>query len=121
MSKPWAGEEELQTALQGLCGQYPVPNSKVKNVTVVANKYVSDFKMVVYEIEKFLKKANNEDKVGGIFVIDMLCRQSGKEKDIFAKRFAVRLKETIGYLTKIPNPDKVRKQIPKICHRQHFF
>jgi hypothetical protein len=107
MSKSWAGEQEFPAALQNLGGQYPIPNSKVKNVVVIANKYSSDFKMVVYEIEKYIKKASNEDKVGGIFVIDMLCRQSGKERDVFAKRFAVRLKETIGYLSKAPNQDKV--------------
>lgn len=107
MSKPWSGEQELQSSLQNLSGQYPIPNSKVKSAVVVANKYVNEFKMVVYEIERFIKKANNEDKIGGLYVLDMLCRQSGKEKDIFAKRFAVRLKETVGYLTKVSNQDKV--------------
>eukprot|EP00599_Poterioochromonas_sp_BG-1_P007202 CAMPEP_0173151564 /NCGR_PEP_ID=MMETSP1105-20130129/11657_1 /TAXON_ID=2985 /ORGANISM="Ochromonas sp., Strain BG-1" /LENGTH=194 /DNA_ID=CAMNT_0014066967 /DNA_START=74 /DNA_END=656 /DNA_ORIENTATION=- len=78
--------------------------------------------MVVYEIERFIKKANNEDKIGGLYVLDMICRQSGKEKDIFAKRFAVRLKETIGYLTKVSNQDKAGiHKVLEEWKRNHIF
>lgn len=106
-SKVWAGEEELQKSLQELCGQGSVSTVKVKHVVTTANKYFSDFKMVVYEIEKFVKKANSEDKLAGIYVIDALCRQHSKEKDVFAKRFSIRLKETFDYLRKLPSKDKV--------------
>ncbi len=106
-TKPWAGEQELQSALQGLVGTYPTPASKVKSIISVANKYANEFKMVVYEVERFIKKANNQDKIAGILVIDALCRQANKEKDVFAKRFAIRLKETVGFLTKMTSQDKV--------------
>ena len=106
-SKPWAGEEELQKALQDLCGQSSVSSVKVKHVVSLANKFSNDFKMVVYEIEKFVKKANSDDKLGCIYVIDALCRQHSKEKDIYAKRFSIRLKETFDYLRKLPSKDKV--------------
>jgi len=106
-SKAWVGEQELQKALQDLCGQTPVSSIKVKHVVATANKYFSDFKMVVYEIEKFIKKSNTEDKLGGIYVIDALCRQHSKEKDTFVKRFSIRLKETFDHLRKLSSKDKV--------------
>jgi hypothetical protein len=106
-SKHWAGEEELQKLLQELCGHTGgVPTSKVKQIVGVCNKYVQDFKMVVYEIEKFIKKSNPLDKLGGLFVLDSLSRQHSKERETFAKRFAVRLKETFTYLQKLPNHEK---------------
>lgn len=62
--------------------------------------------MVVYEIERFIKKANNDDKIGGVFVIDSLCRQHSKEREIFAKRFSIRLRETMSFLQKTSSQDK---------------
>lgn len=108
MSKSWSGEAELQTALRELCGSYPVAASKIRQAVTVANKYSQEFKMVVYEIERFIKKAAMEDKIAGVFVIDSLCRQHSKERETFAKRFALRLKETFGFLAKIPSRDKAK-------------
>lgn len=105
-AKPWSGETELQAALQDLCGQYPVPASKIRQAVTVANKYSTEFKMVVYEIERFIKHAQLEDKIAGVFVMDSLCRQHSKERETFAKRFAVRLKDTASFLTKISGKDK---------------
>eukprot|EP01031_Cornospumella_fuschlensis_P038145 gene38145-46351_t len=107
MSKPqWAGEAELQGALQELCGVYPVPSSKIRQAVTVANKYCAEFKMVVYEIERFVKKAAAEDKIAGVFVMDSLCRQHSKERETFAKRFAVRLKDTTSFLLKVSAKDR---------------
>ena len=107
--KPWSGEQELQTVLQELCGHKSnVPSSKIRQVVSIANKYVTDFKMVVYEIEKFIKKSANEDKMSGLFVLDSLCRQHSKDRETFAKRFGIRLKETISYFYKVSNEEKVR-------------
>eukprot|EP00981_Chlorochromonas_danica_P009543 scaffold2727_cov161-Ochromonas_danica.AAC.6 len=108
MSKSWSGEAELQTALRELCGSYPVAASKIRQAVTVANKYSQEFKMVVYEIERFIKKATTEDKIAGVFVIDSLCRQHSKERETFAKRFALRLKDTFGFLAKIPSRDKAK-------------
>lgn len=107
-AKPWAGEQELQSVLQELCGHRSnVPSSKIRQVVSIANKYVSDFKMVVYEIEKFIKKAANEDKMSGLFVLDSLCRQHSKDRETFAKRFGIRLKESISYFNKVTSKEKV--------------
>jgi hypothetical protein len=105
-AKTWSGEKDLQAALQELCGQHPVPASKIRQAVTVANKYSHEFKMVVYEIERYIKKAANEDKVAGVAVLDSLCRQHSKERETFAKRFALRLKDTMIYLSKIPSRDK---------------
>jgi hypothetical protein len=113
MSKSWLGEGELQNALAELSGQHPVPSSKIKHIVSIAFKYQNEFKMVVYEIEKYIKKASGNDKIGGLFVIDFICQQSrnnfGKEKDLFSNRFSIRLKETINYLEKCGPKDKVFK------------
>lgn len=109
-SKPWSGETELQAALQELCGQHPVPASKIRQAVTVANKYCAEFKMVVYEIEKFVKRVPVDDKIAGIFVMDSLCRQHSKERETFAKRFAVRLKDTLGQLAKIGPKDRATLQ-----------
>lgn len=105
-SKQWSGEVELLGLLQELCGHSSVPTSKVKQIVTVCNKHIAEFKMVVYEIEKFIKKSNSEDKLGGLFVIDSLCRQHSKERETFAKRFSIRLRETLSYMAKIPPADK---------------
>ncbi|RYG59338.1 hypothetical protein EON64_20330, partial [archaeon] len=107
MSNPqWAGEAELQGALQELCGIHPVPSNKIRQAVTVANKYSGEFKMVVYEIERFVKKAAVEDKVAGVFVMDSLCRQHSKERETFAKRFAIRLKDTASFLLKLSAKDR---------------
>ena len=86
-------------------------NSKLKAVVNAAFKYQNEFKMVVYEIESFIKKAPLQNKIYGLYAIDSICRKSRsqypKEKDIFSNRFAIRLKETIGFLDKISDKEKV--------------
>lgn len=107
-NKHWAGEQELHKALQELAEyQSNVPTSKIRSVVSIANKYVSDFKMVVYEIEKFIRKSDDHQKITGLFVIDSLCKQHSKERELFSKRFALRLRDTFSHFSKFSEKDKV--------------
>lgn len=93
----WKGENELAEALRDLSQIHPPPTSKVKNVVSVAFKYSSEFKMVAYDIEKWMKKSGIDDKIAGLFVIDSICRgcraqqAHNKEKDFYSNRFAMRI------------------------------
>ncbi len=111
MSKSWAGEAEMLRALHELL-EYTsnVPTSKIRSIVSIANKNIADFKMVAYEIEKFIKKSDDNHKIAGLFVIDSLCKQHSKEREIFSKRFAIRLKEIFAHFAKLSQKDKVRKK-----------
>jgi hypothetical protein len=107
-NKHWTGEEEMHKALQELLEyQSNVPTSKIRNVVSIANRHVADFKMIVYEIEKFIRKSDDNHKIAGLFVIDSLCKQHSKEKELFGKRFALRLKDTFSHFSKLGDKDKV--------------
>ena len=76
-SKSWPGESELLSALEDLIGinsrgsnewdeknNEPIKGSiRIENVINISFKYQNEFKMVVYEIEKFIKKTSNENKI----------------------------------------------------------
>lgn len=107
--KGWQGEAEMQSALDNLINSNNNEKS-IKHVVATAFKLQKEFKLVVYTIEMFIKKSKPDDKLGGLFVLDALCRDSrakyGKEKDIFSNRFKLRLKETISFLEKVNSKDK---------------
>lgn len=113
-SRSWPGEQEMQSTLSLLCEQLPASISTIKKVVAAAFKYQNEYKMVVYEIEKFIKKSAAEYKLGGLFVMDAVCRQSkqasGRDKDQFCQRFALRLPETISFMEKSSVKDKVQLQ-----------
>ncbi len=107
-TKSWSGESDLLKALHELLDHHStVPTSKIRAIVSIANKHIADFKMVVYEIEKFIRKSDDHNKIAGLFVIDSLCKQHSKERDIFSKRFALRLKDTFSYFSKLTTKDKV--------------
>lgn len=95
MSKTWKGESELKEVLNDLSA--PVTNAKLKSACSICMKYQNEYKMVVFEIEKYIKKASLKDKAGGIFLIDAVCKSSkALSKDTFTPRFALRIKDTIA-------------------------
>ena len=100
MSKSWAGENDIKNSLNDLIGDCSV--SKIKQFCSICFKYQAEYKMVVFEIEKFIKKSKQDDRIAGLFGLDALCKASrsqfGKEKDIFSNRFSLRLKETLTYI-----------------------
>ena len=90
MTSKWPGEAELSSALEDLTGinsrgshewdeksNEPINGSiRIENVVDIAFKYQNEFKMVVYEIEKFIKKSINENKLPGLFIIIIIIRSS---------------------------------------------
>ena len=84
----------------------------IHQCVATAFKLQKEFKLVVYAIEMFIKKSKVDDKLGGLFVLDALCRESrsryGKDKDVFSNRFKLRIKETITFLDRVSVKDKVR-------------
>ena len=108
MSKPWVGEAELTQALSLLAGYRPPAASQVKKATQVALKYQNEYKMVVFELEKYLKRSSADDKLAGIFVMDAICRSpQTREKDVFGPRFASRMKQICACLHDMPRADKL--------------
>ena len=108
----WVGEAELVSILETLKGQGdPLPQELIKRVTTVAVKFQGEYKMVVFEVEKFIKRAVPSDKLSGMTVIEAICRTAqGKEKDLFCARFGLRMKQICACLHDIPSSDKVSRE-----------
>ena len=104
----WKGESELSGALQALVGcQSPSPDL-IKKASQTALKFQSEYKMVVFEVEKFVKRAVASDKLSGILVMDSICKSAhSKEKDVLCARFGSRMKQIFLSLQDIPPGDKV--------------
>jgi len=103
----WKGESELSGALQALVGgQSPSPDL-IKKASQTALKFQSEYKMVVFEVEKFVKRAVAADKLSGILVMDSICKSAhSKEKDVLCARFGSRMKQIFLSLQDIPSSDK---------------
>lgn len=119
--RSWVGDAEIASLFEKLCEKETnqvkeLFNSKLKAIVSAALKYQNEFKMVVYEIESFIKKAPVQNKIYGLYAMDSICRKSRsmfpKEKDLYSNRFALRLKETIGFLDKISSKEKVSLLLP---------
>jgi hypothetical protein len=113
--KAWPGDAEMVALFEKLCDREnnhvkEFFSAKLKAVVNAAFKYQTEFKMVVYEVENFIKKAPAQNKIYGLYALDSICKKSRsqftKEKDIFSNRFAIRLKDTIGFLEKISEKEK---------------
>lgn len=94
----WKGESDFAKGFQNF--NLSTLNSKIKEMCHLCLKYALEYKMVVHEVERFIRKSNNlSEKVAGLYLIDAICKASraqyGKEKEVFAKRFSQRLLETI--------------------------
>ncbi len=117
----WSGEKELADALGELNNVRPPPSSKIKAVVHIAFKYPTEFKMVVFDIEKWIKKSNIDDRIAGIFVIDSVCRgcrsQHGgnKDKDYYSSRFQTRISEIFSLMIGASEKDIVRTSIVSSC------
>jgi hypothetical protein len=117
--KAWAGEHEFGNSLKELNNTHPVPSSKVKAAVNVAMKYPNDFKMIVFDLEKWMKKSNLADRIAGIFVMDSICRGSrtqhrDKSKDLFSSRFLTRLNEIVSLLNGSSDHDIVSSIAPSL-------
>ena len=103
MSKSFKGEAEVKEHLNELINGKSSA-SKIKAACTLCLKHQQEYKLVVYEIEKFIKKVDISDKITSLYLLDAICRNSraqvnnNKEKDIFSNRFAIRLKETLANL-----------------------
>ena len=103
MSKLFKGEAEIKEHLNDLINGKSSA-SKIKAACTLCFKYQQEYKLVVYEIEKFIKRVDIGDKLTSLYLLDAICRNSraqvnnNKDKDIFSNRFAIRLKETVASL-----------------------
>lgn len=116
MSKSWPGENEIQNCLIDLVGDCSI--SKIKQLCSSCFKYQNEYKMVVFEVEKFIKKSSPEDRLAGLFGLDAICKASrsqfGKEKDIFSNRFALRLKDTLTHIDYNKLSDKEKSTVSRM-------
>jgi hypothetical protein len=100
MSKgKWNGEDEVKSVINELIDG-PCTASKIKQACTVCLKFVNEYKMVVFEVERIVKKGTNGDKPTGVYLIDAICRNSrsqfGSHRDLYTTRFSLRIKETLG-------------------------
>jgi hypothetical protein len=109
----WKGESDFAASFQDF--NLSTLNSKIKELCHLCLKYTAEYKMVVHEVERFIRKSSNQsEKVAGLYLIDAICKasraQHGKEKEVFAKRFSQRLLETIKFIPfdQVSNNEKQR-------------
>jgi hypothetical protein len=94
MSNQWPGKDELVLAFKALetAALKGSTISEVKGIVKVCLKYAKDdYKMVVFEIERYIiKSACEEGRMGGLSVVDSICRKDGstKEREKYVQRFA---------------------------------
>lgn len=90
---------ELQSVLDH---RPPVSKAKMAQITRAAIKGSKFYKHIVMSVEKFIAKSRPEYKIPGLYVIDSIVRQSrhqfGKERDVYAPRFARNLHITFDNL-----------------------
>mmetsp|Transcript_2632 Transcript_2632/g.3947 ORF Transcript_2632/g.3947 Transcript_2632/m.3947 type:complete len:342 (-) Transcript_2632:61-1086(-) len=114
----WRGETELQNALEELTLQRPPGASKVKYAASVALRCAAEYKMAVFAIEKFIRKTPPAFRIAGLYVIDSICRDSKgkykKEKQLFISRFALKMKDTLRYLRRVPEEDN--ESMDRVLH-----
>lgn len=99
--------------LWGLYGvKPPVSKMKIADVTQSALKAIKLYKHVVQSVERFIRKCKPQYKLPGLYVMDSILRNSrklyGPTKDVFAPRFAVRLRITFAHLFLCPQEDKAK-------------
>lgn len=97
----WNGEEDFARALSDLCGKGNNLNaSKIKQVVNIAFEHKHHYKLVVYDVEKWMRKIPVEERLQGIYVVDGICRHCRqlhvKEKDYYSLRFLHRINEIIS-------------------------
>jgi hypothetical protein len=95
MSKSWAGEKEIVKAFKAFDGSDPTPhNQAVHEATNACMKYAHEYKMVVFEIEKYMKRARANDRAKYMYIIDNILQQTkSTSRDNFITRFSGRMKQ----------------------------
>ncbi|KAG5189052.1 hypothetical protein JKP88DRAFT_302671 [Tribonema minus] len=93
----------------------PISAARVKEAAKEAQAQVKEYKRVVHAVEKFLKHAKPQQRLGVVYLIDSLCKSSGRPpsagaKDsglVFAARFGQRMRgETLPKLREVPSSDR---------------
>ncbi|CAM9104661.1 unnamed protein product, partial [Ectocarpus sp. 6 AP-2014] len=106
----WDGAASMHKALKVLAtSSRPISASRVKTAAARALDNVKEYKRVVHAIERYIRKAQPQHRIGGCFVIDSVCRQAQSKwghKDVFTPRFAQRMSETVENLRNVPDGDK---------------
>jgi len=74
--------------------------NSVKVATKMCLQHQKEYKMVVFEVERFMNKASEAARMGAMYVLDLLCRKeaTGKSKENFCARFASRMKQIFAVL-----------------------
>jgi hypothetical protein len=112
MSKGWPGEVELVGVFDALgagADEGISLTSHLKAVVKACLKHQKEYKMVVFETEKFMLKASDEGKVAAVYVIDTVCRKEtqGKAKENFCARYASRFKQIFASLEKLNETNRL--------------
>lgn len=88
-------------------------NSTLHSIVLVLLKFSAEFKKVVYEIERYIKYAQVDHKIRGIYVIDFLLnylvthkKKNSREIDNYFKRFSMRMNDIMSLLVKINSNDQ---------------
>ena len=88
---------ELDALLRTLPGK-AVSASKIRSVAKACFDLRVEYKRAVHAIERFVSKAPPHCKLGGIYVIDAVCRRSRAQlgdKDVFSPRFEKQIEATV--------------------------
>uniref|UniRef100_A0A8R1DR23 CID domain-containing protein n=1 Tax=Caenorhabditis japonica TaxID=281687 RepID=A0A8R1DR23_CAEJA len=82
--------EKFKTELSAVSEKKILSKAKIQSITKAALKAKSNYKHVVYNIERLMAKSNPPQRLSTLYIIDSIIRASKhqlKEKDVFGPRF----------------------------------
>ena len=119
MSQSWIGEDELNSALGKVAARNPPSRSGVEAVVKISERYIKEYKHIVYFVEKFITECKDKERVPVLYALDAILRHFAKtskaEGDKLCQRLAKNLVSTLGHFANANASDK--KSVDKVVSR----
>ena len=100
----WEGAVSLQSALKEVGKQFPPSGSKIGEVAKLCVKFSKEYKLVVHELERFIRKASSAQiKACGVFAIDAVLKYSAskapsRSDDKITKRIGEKMEQLLTHI-----------------------
>ena len=111
------GGKVIRKAIIDAGSSFPPSGSKIKAVVAECMNYSKEYKFIVHELERYIRKATkSEQRIIGLYAIDAVCRKTqdrGGIKDPMLKRFGDKMSGIIGFIDLKNDNEKIA--LSKVC------
>ena len=111
------GGKVIRKVISDAGSSFPPSSSKIKAVVTECMNYSKEYKFIVHELERYIRKATkSEQRIVGLYAIDAVCRKSqdrGGIKDPMLKRFGDKINGIIGFINL--KSDGEKSALSKVC------